>query len=302
LAIKWGYSADKKSFDITLRPDAKFNDGTPVDAETVKASIELYKKSGTFASTAAAITSITVTSPTTLSLNLSTPDPTLPYLLSQDGVVGLVYSKKALADPTLMTSGSYGAGPYQLDPSATIAGTTYTYVPNKFYWNQASIHYKKLVIKVIVNSTSVLEAMKTGQVDAVWGADPATAAAADGQPDVDLTFAAVSFDGLWLYDRDGSVCPALKDVRVRQALNMAVDRGPIAKAIYGKFGEGTAVPSTGPGQEGYDPSFETKYPYDPQKAKKMLAEAGYPNGFDLPITYVGQPARKPLPRNSSSLV
>jgi peptide/nickel transport system substrate-binding protein len=294
LAVKWGYSADKKSYDITLRADAKFSDGTPVDAEAVKGSIELYKKSGAFASTAAAITGVTVNSPTSLSLAMSTPDPTLPYLLSQDGVVGNVYSKKALADPTLMTSGSYGAGPYVLDSGATIAGNTYTYVANKNYWNQSSIHYKKLVIKVIVNSSAVLEALKTNQVDAVFGGDPQTASAADGQPGIDLTFAPTSYDGLWLFDRGGEVCPALKDQKVRQALNTAVDRIGLAKGLYGKYAEPTAVPSSGPGQEGYDPAFETVYPYDPQKAKKMLADAGYPNGFDLPITYVGQPARTRL--------
>ena len=71
-------------------------------------------------------------------------------------------------------------------------------------------------------------------------------------------------------------------MRVRQALNYAVDRKAIAKALYGD--ETLALSQYAlPGQPGYDETLDEKYPHDVAKAKQLLAEAGYPNGFTLPV-------------------
>ena len=98
-----------------------------------------------------------------------------------------------------------------------------------------------------------------------------------------------AWEGFFILDRAGTVVKALGDVRVRQALNFAIDRATIAKAIYGEFGSANDQPNT-PGWDGYDASLQSFYPYDPAKAKKLLADAGYPNGFTMAVNYfaVGQ--------------
>src|SRR5262249_57640568 len=72
----------------------------------------------------------------------------------------------------------------------------------------------------------------------------------------------------------------LNDVRVRRALNYAVDREAIVKSLLGGLGRATGQPFS-PGWLGYDPEIRA-YPYDPAQARKLLAEAGYPNGFEVP--------------------
>jgi peptide/nickel transport system substrate-binding protein len=81
-----------------------------------------------------------------------------------------------------------------------------------------------------------------------------------------------------LMDRDGKMAPPLANLRVRQALNYAVDRKAVAKVI----GAGYGLPITQmavPGDDGFDPALQKAYPYNPEKAKQLLAAAGYPNGF-----------------------
>ncbi len=101
-----------------------------------------------------------------------------------------------------------------------------------------------------------------------------------------MTSAPAAMVGMYIADVDGTVVPAFKDLRVRQALNYAIDREAITKSVYGDFGIPTDqyVPE---GIGGYLPELEDVYPYDPEKAKELLAEAGYPDGFSF--TMLGQP-------------
>jgi peptide/nickel transport system substrate-binding protein len=85
---------------------------------------------------------------------------------------------------------------------------------------------------------------------------------------------------MMLSDRAGTVNPALKEVKVRQAINHAFDKDALLNAVA--KGRGTVTTQVFPvGSEAYDPALDSRYPYDPAKAKSLLAEAGYPNGFTL---------------------
>ena len=90
----------------------------------------------------------------------------------------------------------------------------------------------------------------------------------------------LDYQGLLLLDRAGSMNPALGDVKVRQAINYAFDREGMLQAVNNGFGTVTEqiFPKSSPA---YDPALDTYYSYDPAKAKSLLAEAGYPNGFEL---------------------
>jgi peptide/nickel transport system substrate-binding protein len=90
----------------------------------------------------------------------------------------------------------------------------------------------------------------------------------------------LNWTGLLLLDRDGSMAKPLADVKVRQAINYAFDRPALLKALGNGYGSVTTsiFPTYSPG---YDKSLDSYYTYDPAKAKQLLAQAGYPNGFTL---------------------
>lgn len=285
LATDWKYSDDRLSFVMNLRNNAKFSDGSPVTADAVTAWLKHYKEKGSFTAWLANVSDISSTGPLQVTLKLSTPDPMLPYGLDQGGMAGDVVGPKGLADVTALGSTTDGAGPYMIDPASTILNSQYVYVKNPYYWDPSKQYWDKVVIKIISDGNSILSALKTGQVQVAEGA--ATEADAAEAAGLKIYSAPSAMLGVYIGDIDGKIVPALKDVRVRQALNFAIDRKGIVSSLYGKYGKPTDqfVPE---GIGGYIASLEDFYPYDPAKAKQLLADAGYPNGFKF--TLVEQPA------------
>lgn len=279
LAESWRYvGSGNKRFELTLRSQVKFSDGSPLTARAVKQSLEYQKSAGGQAQPFWAGKTITVTGPRSLRITSDTPDPVMPLELSQDYLAGNIISPKALEDPKRLGTTTAGTGPYVLDRKATVSGERYVYTRNPLYWNKSAVHYRQVIIRVIPNPNSVLNALKTDQIDVALG-DYTTATAAE-QADLQVKHAPLAFYGLNLMDRGGTVAPPLRDMQVRQALNYAVDREAITAALFGKYGTPTEQ-TVVPGQDGaLDEEF---YTYDPAKAKQLLAEAGYSSGFTLPV-------------------
>ena len=285
LAMDWKYSDDRLSFVMNLREGVKFSDGAPLTAADVVAWLKYYKEKGTFTAWLAKVSDISASGPMQVTLKLSSPDPMLPYGLDQGGMAGDVVGPNGLAHPETLGSATNGAGPYMIDSGSTILNSQYTYVKNPYYWDPSVQHWDKIVIKIISDGNSILSALKTGQVQVAEGA--ATEADAAEAAGLRIVSAQSAMLGMYIGDIDGKIVPALKDVRVRQALNYAIDRKAIVSSIYGKYGKPTDqfVPE---GIGGYVKELEDFYPYDPAKAKQLLAEAGYPDGFKF--TLVEQPA------------
>ncbi len=285
LATSWGYSADRLSFVLNLRKGVQFSDGSKLTADTVAAWLTRYKQLGEFVQWMTNVSTISVTGPLQVTLKLSAPDPLLPYAFDQDGNAGDVVGQAGLDNPSILGSSTVGAGPYMLDKSATIANSSYVFVKNPHYYKPKAQHYDKIVIKIITDQNSILSALRSGQVQVAQGA--ATNAAAAKSARLNVESAPSAMVGAYIGDIDGKIVPALKDVRVRQALNYAIDRKGITKSVYGDYGTPTAqfVPA---GIGGHVPSLESVYPYNPTKAKQLLAAAGYPQGFSF--TLLEQPA------------
>ncbi|SEL30210.1 ABC transporter substrate-binding protein [Streptacidiphilus jiangxiensis] len=285
LATAWGYTGSgNREFSLTLRAGVRFADGTPVTAQAVAASLNYARTHGLNQSWDSAIDSVTATGPLTVRIHCSSPHPDLPQLLSQVLLVGSVISPSGLAHQEDLGTASYGAGPYVLDVAHTVSGDHYTYTPNPNYWDKSKIHWKRVVIKVIANPTSALQAVETGQAD-VLGINSGQVATAKGSG-LAVTMSPAAFVGVNLVDRAGVLAPPLKDVRVRQALNYAVDRAAITKAVVQQYGQPTDEISL-PGLDGYASDADNHYPYDPARAKQLLAAAGYPDGFALTMETQG---------------
>ncbi|MEU1180886.1 ABC transporter substrate-binding protein [Streptomyces sp. NPDC005820] len=290
LAKSWKYvGTGNTELSVTLRSGVKFADGTAVTADAVKASLEYAKKAQGNQAHYLTDATITVTGPLALTIELAEPNPILPTLLTQSYGIGQIISPKGLADAASLTptTASQGAGPYIYQPSDSVAGDHYTYTANPDYYDKSKQHYKKIVIRIVQNGQTGVNAMKTGQVD-VYKGDYTSAASAKsaGMSTVGLP---VILQGLSLIDREGEVSEPLGDVRVRQAINYAIDREAVTKALLGSSGTPTTQ-TVIKGGDGYSEEMADYYTYDPAKAKQLLKEAGYPDGFELPVlaaTFVG---------------
>lgn len=283
LAVEWGYVGEgNRDYELTLREGVKFSDGTPLNAEAVKTFLDYQRnqKTGSGPLLLANVASIEVTGPLMLHITLSAPDPNLTFAFAQAFGGGDIASPKAVAKPASLDKGTAGAGPYMLDQDATVPNDHYVFVQNPHYWDKERQYFEKVTVRIIPNPSSMVQAMRSGQVQAALG-DPSTLDAAR-EAGLAVIAPAQNLTGINLADRGGEKSGPLGDVRVRQALNYAVDREAIAEALYGDpdlaFGQYALE-----GQPGYDPALEEKYAYDPEKAKTLLAEAGYADGFTLPV-------------------
>lgn len=283
LAEKFGYVGEgNQTYEITLRDGAKFSDGTAVDGEALKANLDYLRtqKLGTPATLLASVKSVDVTGPLTVRLTLSTPDPGLTFYFAQSFGAGYLISPKSLGTPASLDTGTAGAGPYMLDAAKTVTGDHYTFVKNPNYWDPERQHFNTVTVRVIANPSSTIQAIQAGQVQAALG--DATTLPAARAAGLQVIAPPQALTGINLADREGKVSAPLGNLKVRQALNMAVDRKAIAKAIYGS--EDLALSQYAlEGQPGYSPDLNEKYKYDPEAAKALLAEAGYPDGFTLPV-------------------
>lgn len=277
LATKWSYNADKTKLTLTIRSGVKFTDGTTLDAAAVAQNLTRFRD-GTSGDAAllSLMTSAVAENKTTVVITLSAPDPSLLISLAQDA--GLVESPAAFNSPDVATI-PVGSGPYIYKPKSSVIGSSYVFDRNPHYWNPGDQHYKEIEWKVYTDPTALLDAVQGKQVNVAYVADnttvPAMKAAGYKANIIDL-----DTDGLLLLDRAGKVTPAMGDVRVRQAINLAFNRPLLLKTLGG--GYGTVTEQVFPT---YLPSFDKKldnyYAYDIAKAKKLMADAGYPNGFTL---------------------
>jgi peptide/nickel transport system substrate-binding protein len=274
LATEWEYNDDKTELTLKLRDDVTFSDGAKFDADAVKANIEHFQTAGgPQASTLTSVTGVTVVDATTVTLELSAPDPALLICLSN--AAGLMGSPEALGTDAIKTE-PVGSGPYTLVRTETTIGSQYTYATNPDYWYPELQHYEKIVFKVLPDITARYNALLSGEVDATR-LDATTGASAEG---AGLTpyAQAVNWQGLMIFDRAGQIVPALADPKVRQAINLAIDKEGILSGLFDNRGTLTEQ-IFGKASSAFDAALDETYSYDPEEAKKLLAEAGYPDGF-----------------------
>jgi peptide/nickel transport system substrate-binding protein len=280
-SYKWIGSNNSK-LEIVLRPGLKFSDGTPLNSAAVEASAEHFATNGSaFAYVGQEIASMDTPDTRTIIFNLKAPDPTFANELAETSGLGMIISPKAIADKTSLGTSTDGAGPYELSKSGTIEGSTYTFTPNPHYYDPAAIKYSKVVIKVIADPNTAVAATESGQVQVTYG-DPDTVVQAKSSGLLLASFPG-STDGLYFDDDSGTLTSAMGNVDVRRAINLGIDRKAVAKVVTQGTGQPTDEMAI-PGTAGYEASLQKTYPYDLTKAKKLMAEGGFPHGFTLTTT------------------
>ncbi|TXS07410.1 ABC transporter substrate-binding protein [Streptomyces sp. col6] len=278
LATEWTYDKTRTHLALTLRKDVKFADGTAFDGAAVKANMERFQKGGgASAKWLADLKAVDVTDATHVTLELAQPNPAMEFYLSD--APGLMANPKRFANADSLKTTPDGTGPYRLDKTRTTVGTKWSYTRNAGYWGK-KLPYKNITFSFFDNETAITNGLKTGQINAalLQTADQQTAI----ETDVTTQKQEFDFQGLLLFDRDGKITPALRDPRVRQALNYAVDRDTMLDRIRQNRGQTTSQ-VFGPETRAYDKKLDTYYAHDPAKAKSLLKQAGYSKGFTLKL-------------------
>ncbi|WP_221583596.1 ABC transporter substrate-binding protein [Microbacterium sp. G2-8] len=282
LATEWGFVDDEnRVFELTVREGVTFSDGAKLDADAVIANLEHLDEGKSNVATLVNGGVYEKVDDLTVRITWETPHPLAAQSLTQTWVAGMMVSPEAIAeDPASLATQTVGAGPYTLDAAETVAGSRYVYKARDDYWDPESQHWDAIVIQVMDNPEQRLNALQAGEIDYAVG-DLATAQTA-ADAGVDVLYAPTIAYGLSLLDRDGELGSPLEDVRVRQAINIALDREGIADSLLGEYGFATEQVMV-PSEPGYVDELEGRYAYDPDRARALLEEAGYADGFELPV-------------------
>jgi len=282
LATEWEYDETRTVLTLDLRTDVNFSDGEPFDAEAVKANLESFKAgNGRQAVQLAMFESANVVDEDTIEIVLAEPDPAMEYYLSQ--AAGLMASPAAIAAGTLETTPA-GTGPYELDAANSVRDSQATFTAREDYWNPELQKFDGVELRILDELSARVNAAVSGQVDYTTldarSAKQAEDAGLEIIPDYQ-----VDWTGITIFDRDGALNEALADPRVRQAMNYAIDRETLLEQL--QLGYGTATSQVfGPESGAFREDLEDYYPYDPDKARELLAEAGYADGFDLTLPVI----------------
>jgi peptide/nickel transport system substrate-binding protein len=293
LAESWR-TVDPLTWEFKLRKGVKFHDGSEFTAADVVASIErvplVPNSPSPFTAYTKQIKEIVVVDPYTIRFRTAAPYPLMPTDMTQ---VAIISAKAAKASTEDFNSGkaAIGTGPYKLLRYAK--GDRIDLARHDGYWGSKT-PWEKVTLRLLPNDASRVAALLAGDVQAIEYVP--TSDVARIRADKRLNVYKVIADRLiylhmdsdrdaapYLTDKDGKPLPRnpLKDPRVRKAISKAINRN----AIVDKVMEGEAVAAgqlLAEGMFGTTKNLKVE-PYDPTGAKKLLADAGYPDGFGVTI-------------------
>ncbi|PRY13053.1 ABC transporter substrate-binding protein [Kineococcus rhizosphaerae] len=279
LATAWSFDPTNTVLTLTLRQGVKFSDGAPLDAAAVKASLEYFLSAGGGdLRYAGPVASVEAPSADTVVITYKTPYPDGPYYLTQYWGVGQVIGPKGLADPDSLLTATDGTGPYTYSASKSVTNSSYTYEKNPGYFAPEAQQYDSVVVKVIGDPSASLSAVTTGQVSFA-GLTPTTAVSAKSSG-LKLVTAPFFTWGLTVADHQGTLVPALANPDVRQAMALALDRDALASALGADYNQANGQ-LTAEGVDGHLDGYG--FTQDLAEAKSLMASAGYPDGFTLPV-------------------
>ncbi|TDC98360.1 ABC transporter substrate-binding protein [Actinomadura sp. 7K507] len=275
-AESWSYSDDRKTLTLKLRDGMTFSTGASVTSAAVKATLERTMSTPSPNQfKLSAVKSVEAPDERTVVLGLKEPDGALLHSLAM--AVGVIGDPKTL-DAERTALNPVGSGPYVLDES-TVNDSTYVLKKRDDHWNADAYPFETFKIRVIKDRTATVNALRSGELNAASvQAEHVDRLESAG---FEVKFIdAVAVGALALADRDGEGLKPMSDVRVRRAINMAFDHDKILKQLLRGAGK-TTQQMFSPKGTAHDPALDKTYTYDPAAAKKLLAEAGHPDGFSV---------------------
>jgi peptide/nickel transport system substrate-binding protein len=281
LAESWQVSPDGRVYDFTLRKGVKFHNGDPLTSEDVKFSFERYKGAGA-KNLKDRVEAVETPSPLRVRFRLKSPWPDFMTFYTSASGAGWIVPKKYVekVGDEGFKKAPVGAGPYKF--MSFSPGVELVMEAFEGYWRKTP-SVKRLVFKVITDESTRLAALKRNEVDIVYSIRGELAEELQRSPGLTLKPTVIQApQWVSMLDQWDPKSP-WHDRRVRLAANLAVDRKAINEAITLGHSRLTysIIPST------FDFYWQPPaYAFDPAQAKKLLAEAGYPNGFDAGDYYL----------------
>lgn len=274
---KWQYS-DPKTLVLAINPGILFHDGTTCDAQAVKFNLDRGRSDqrSNIKADLSSIASVEVTGPLEVTLKLARPDSALPAILSDRA--GMMVSPAAVERlGNEHDRKGVGAGPWKLVGWAD--NQNITVARHDKYWRDDRGFVDGIEFSIMPERSTGLRSVVAGQNDMAYQLPPRLKPLIDRAKNIDLV------TGPTLYCRQIYLNLSrgpLTDVRVRQAMNFAIDREAFVKVAQSGFGE-PAYMNLPSSHWAYDAEVAKLYPHDPDKARALLAEAGLKDGFDLSI-------------------
>lgn len=293
LAQSWR-AVSETEWEFVLRPGVLFHDGTPLEAEDVAASLRrvpsVPNSPGPFTQFTRGISAVQVVDARTLRISTNGAQPLLPNDLS---VIAIIPRRFESAPSAEFRTGSamIGTGPFRFE--SFTPGDRVVLTRNDAHWGGAAA-WQRVTLRIVPNDSARVAALLAGDVDAVEAAPISQLDALKRRPEIALWRAVsnrvmfISFDTArevtpHAAARSGQPLPAnpLRDLRVRQAISLAINRAQIVERVM----EGEAIAAGGLLAEGFFGASPRLTPpvADPEAARRLLREAGYPDGFRLTV-------------------
>ncbi|CVI54301.1 MULTISPECIES: ABC transporter substrate-binding protein [Agrobacterium] len=291
LASSWR-EVDATHWEFDLRQDAKFSDGSPLTGEDIVASIERassISSPGNFQIYTRSIKSITPDG-NKLLIETTRRDPLLPNSFSRIGIIKAQFRNATTADFN-NRSAAIGTGPFII--ADYVPGDRINLVRNDSYWGPKPA-FERVEMKIVSDDAARIAALLSGDYDLVEDLPHTGIERVEASPDLQVIR---GMSGRLIYlamDQHSEISPFVKDkagqplksnpfkdLRVRKALSLAINREAIVKQVMA--GEAEVASQFLPvGQPGTSPDIESDR-YDTKAAQALLAEAGYPDGFRLTL-------------------
>lgn len=283
LATSWE-PLDDLTWEFTLREGVTFHNGEPFNAEAVKFTLDRVldpDRNATIQPLLQNITEVEIVDDYTVLIKIAEPDLLLPARLAE--LYGSIMPPQYVQEQgdEYIALNPIGTGPFIFQE--WVKDDHITLIANEDYWGGAP-EAKEVTFRPIKENGARVAALLAGEVDIINGIPVVQESIVSNFPGVRSI--RVPVPRIYYMSLDVRK-PPFDDVRVRQAVNYAVDRQAIVDNLFSGFGVPAAV-NFPRASWGFNPEL-APYPYDPEKAMELLAEAGYPDGFEVEFdTFVGR--------------
>jgi len=276
LAASWEIP-NSKTYIFKIRTGLEFQNGEPLTAADVKYSLERIKNPDTGATLRPNLEGVTITTTgdDTIKIELPQPDATLLNVLALPEAS--IVSKSWMETGPNIKVRANGTGPFKLNQYEP--GVKAILSRNPGYFVKGQPYLDEVEFRMIKNDDARVNALRTKAVDMIDFVPWKDIDALNRDPNIVVDSAGGAFMNLW----PNATKKPFDDPRIRRALAFGIDRNAISKAAF--FGHGSPLygPPTTSDSPYYNQDLANSFGYDPQKAKALLKEAGYPNGFDLEL-------------------